>query len=60
VRNKSVQGRFRHGAGDGVSSNELYGTNPNVIAFPHLLDPPSKCISRQEKAYKGKAESIQI
>ena len=44
----------------GVSSNELYGTNPNVIAFPHLLDPPSKCISRQEKAYKGKAESIQI
>jgi len=51
VRNKSVQGRFRHGAGDGVSSNELYGTTPNVTAFSHLQDLPLKVYQRARKDF---------
>jgi hypothetical protein len=43
--------------GDGVSSNELYGTIPNVIAFLSLAEPFN--ISTGKKKLEAEAGTIQ-
>jgi len=44
--------------GDGVSSNELYGTMPNVTTFLSLAGPFN--ISTGKKKLKAEAGSIRI